>query len=748
MFTRHFLFLSLFLTLLSGCNLIVHTTGEGTVTFDNAQPKKCSNSFLSCFSLGYSDSPIISAHPANGFAFSHWEGDCTGSDTCSLSMNKDHTVRAVFNSHDTSIPEFKPKTDHFFSAPWPNDAYSKNNDGSINLSGYPFEKDSSWGNQIQSLAKETTGFSTNGGTYFQFSTLVDNLSTDDLNSLSDAEKPAYIINLDNSSEKYGALTPATIQTYHKTTPTAELHNLLMVAPKPGYPLLPSTTYGVLLFDDIPLPNTAPSTLLQALDSPYSPTTNISSELFNTLKNQKHLIESVLINYSNRTSTELIAFTVFTTQNPLAIDQAIGNSFSDLSKTNLLDSINFVERIQECWCDTPSCVEAFTINTQFPRFLGGKAPYILGGGNIDISDNKALVKNTETINLLVKVPCDQPKNGQFPLITHAIDTTENWLNRDTEDAFRHKRAIEVLLDAPESDSRRSPVGAVIEDLMNLVDISPRRFFQIVTDFNFLNLRAAKNSHIQYGADLAYAQKIGQLLPEILDHHSITTDKLMTHYQHNPDQLVLSGRSLGAIAISHALAMGAQANMVTLEKPPRPSYLHIAEIASYIEEPKLLDYMVKFSGIDTQKSKIQPLSHLVQTVLEPMDTMNYVHLLNVENMYLVLSTRSDKVHGGDAAFSIATRLENITNAQPIYEDESHMYDVTLDESIHGTPLFSTYRGFNNGKGNQFISVEQSWLGYDEALTRSLRCFSYDTFTKETYDAQTNFVAEYDTSEQQCH
>ena len=80
--------------------LNVEVSGSGTIT--------SSPSGISCgsdCSQEYSDSTSVTltATPSAGFSFDRWEGACTGSASCVVSMSADRNVRAVFSEIDNSL---------------------------------------------------------------------------------------------------------------------------------------------------------------------------------------------------------------------------------------------------------------------------------------------------------------------------------------------------------------------------------------------------------------------------------------------------------------------------------------------------------------------------------------------------------------------------------------------------------------------------------------------------------------------
>ncbi|CAK0760123.1 immune inhibitor A [Gammaproteobacteria bacterium] len=75
--------------------LTVNKTGSGTVT-SNPAGISCGGTCSASFASG--TSVALTAAPASGYTFSGWGGDCSGSDSCQVTMNAAKAVTAIFAS--------------------------------------------------------------------------------------------------------------------------------------------------------------------------------------------------------------------------------------------------------------------------------------------------------------------------------------------------------------------------------------------------------------------------------------------------------------------------------------------------------------------------------------------------------------------------------------------------------------------------------------------------------------------------
>lgn len=738
------LFLLVLFGLIAGCKptLTTHNTGQGTVSVQGVTAA-CKNELPNCYQTEKDVVLTLSAEPADGYVFAGWNGACKGTELCTVKMTDDHTAWAIFLSTSLAAAEFKPGTDRFFSAPWPNDALHRNSDGSLSVKHFPFPKNSRWESQITSLARKTQGFSLNGGSFFTFQTQ----DPGDIEFYegkwsegSSAYHPWILINVDQNSPNYASIVPSTMQMH--TDPDDPNMIQVVITPALGHPLEPDTTYATVLMQNNYISWTQ-SALVRALDEDYHPGLHIDAALFNSLAAQKQAIAMALDQYGVTSKADINAFTYFTTQDPQHLNKAISNTLSRLSTQDVISSVKAINQLQSCMCNGPGCVEAFELVTEVPLFLKGSAPYLFTGGQIEVSDDKAVIQKYTTLHYLLKVPCETFPNGRFPLSVHAMSTLNYWTQYYYEDEDEQRRIMEIMLDAPESNARRlSSTASNLLSFLNTFNVKAGYLLDMLTDFNVLNLNAALGIHHQYAAELFYAELLGRNLPEILQVHLDLDSTTLEHYTPDPERFVLSGRSLGGIAAIHALSMDTWANMATIEKPPRPSYIHIETILQFMFEfsPSLAKHISSYSGIslDLRSPHAQPLAHLTQTVLEPIDTLNYVKGMNTENLFLVLSKIDDPVHGGESAFSLATALEQVSNIQAIFTGQGAYSGSQIYDYMQGEPLFNGFSGYNNSVGNQFISVEDDWLDPTEPTARLEMCFPYDTYAKPYYDSSINMVS----------
>lgn len=748
MFFR-FLFALLVVVNLAGCNLTIHTTGEGEITAemgDQALNNTCTEQRY-CFNLNRGSSVTITASPAEGFVFAGWGGVCSGQagNNCQLQMNSDRVVQASFirDSATSAAPLWVPNTQYFFSAPWPSDLYSLNKNGTVNVDHFPFSEQGPFKNDLQELALQTKGFGLNSASYFQWDSpeWLSSLPISEINQLPPNQRMGIIINVDPNSPFYGGITPAILNRYKPETSRLDLQGLLAVLPEPGSPLLPSTRYAILLIRTDESQGAMPAELLAELDQSYGKATGIPETLFESLKQQKDHIWQVVSDHTQIEVNDILAFTQLTTQDPLVMDRILGDTIRSLPDRAIIDMVKGIEPVTLPYGDpnSPSCYQEFILKTELPNYITGTGLHILGGGRINTAEGKAIPQGVIPADLLVSVPCSPVPEEGFPLRAFASGTSLFW-ELNTE--FEFQQGIHLWLNAPETMERTTEqTDSMVAFFEKYTDIDFETYKHAFIDFNFLNLHSAMNRHHQYAADIGTVLRIGKLLPRIMEQFVDDYGYDPQQFRFNPKVVTLAGRSLGAIAVNLAATQNAtDFTSIATWEAIRPSYLHINNVIKLIEPP--FDAFVQaYSGISGSELA-QPELQLLQAVLEPMDIMNHINSYREKDIYWNLARYGDLLHGGDSSFSMAKALENMTGIRGIngneVSDTEHLGEWLRSPILKPDTFFDPMKD----RPLQLITEDARWEYEDGENT--FRCFTaalaqhnpvtfYDFMTAAYYDTK---------------
>lgn len=501
--------LALLVAAMSGCNIKIYTSGQGTVT---AVAPTC-HVAPDCFQADRGSTITLTAVPATAWRFVAWGGACAGqtSSNCALKVGGDAKVQAVFeqdpyspdvyNREPLVKPAMQPGSPLFFQAPWPNDLYSRNADGTVSTAGLPLPSSGLLIPQIKAMAARTQGFSTRSAAYFQIN-VAKNIWEDFLRYYNKAPFQGAYINIDNRSASFGTVIPAVVS-FHAPSdrrphemPLEQTH-LLMLQPASGYTMEPDTQYSALLMTESSISDFAlqSADLLARLAAPWDASTGMSRAVFDGLRDQQQRLGRALA-MTGKSPADIAAFTAFTTGHPKAVDQAVGKAFAGVSDADIL-AISSVSPVTDASHCATTGVEIATVQTKGPDFVTGSGLHLFGGGNIVIENGVAAIQAQQDLTLKVYFPCRlQGVDEKRALIAHAPSTGSS----NGYSVLYARDAVSVVLTAPETAERLSDSSLQLEKLATLLGFGGVIDTDLLVDFNLFNMNAAISQHVQYGADL--------------------------------------------------------------------------------------------------------------------------------------------------------------------------------------------------------------------------------------------------------
>jgi hypothetical protein len=167
-----------------------------SVSGSNGTVSVSGQSGSSPYTVDKGSSLTLTASANSGFTFSGWSGDCSGSGTCSLTMNTDKAVTATFRSVNPDAPTLSSvtcSTDNACSISWSKAAWT----GDSSLSGFYVRYSTDGTNYTQlSGSKSSTatsatisGLRKNATYYFQVQAFNSSGKTSDWSSSLSAKTP-------------------------------------------------------------------------------------------------------------------------------------------------------------------------------------------------------------------------------------------------------------------------------------------------------------------------------------------------------------------------------------------------------------------------------------------------------------------------------------------------------------------------------------------------------------------------------
>lgn len=418
---------------------------------------------------------------------------------------------------DGLTPLFDYEAGDFFSAPYPNDIFIED-DGTISLPGFTDLCENSFVEKYSDLADVTlTGFSNNAAVYWPFPAPIDpdslpQTSTDTMS----LKSPILLLNVDPDSPELGELTPVEFF-WRPEASLFEPENLLTVAPFDGFPLLPATTYAMILTDGLKSSDGEPlgrnAELVRLLSGAGSDDlTQVYAPLIDWLMENTEVFDPEKVR----------AATVFTTQDPIAemktIHDYIAAEYPDGAIQGDLVDCRYVQKGDDAntWW--------FEGHYTSPNFQSGEIPYAAKGGSVKYDEEGLpIIQATETLDFALSIPPDMtmPEDG-WPIVMIAHGTGgdyNNWV-RSTSDGSRRlvTQAVGLAAIGIDQPLHGNRGGNLSGDLLELYS------------FNFMNPESGRYSFIQSAADTA-------ALTQLIKSGKLVLDK--TVCESWPSQIQYSG-----------------------------------------------------------------------------------------------------------------------------------------------------------------------------------------------------------------
>ena len=144
------------------------------------------------------------------------------------------------------------------------------------------------------------------------------------------------------------------------------------------------------------------------------------------------------------------------------------------------------------------------------------------------------------------------------------------------------------------------------------------------------------------------------------------------------------------------------------------------------PVLFELIASYAGISFPMQDSDPVSHILQTVLEPMDINNILSTVQGKHFYLGLDDWDDPFHGGDSAYSLVGVLSNKAATRTFFKSRS-----TENEDVFKkySTLEINYEHFEINPEEQPVQI------ISNAYSEQRQCFMYNLFIPDRYSTSTN-------------
>jgi len=526
----------------------------------------------------------------------------------------------------------------FFSYPWPNDIRVQP-DGSLDMAGFPIPANNAIVSSIlNSGASITEGFGTNSAIFFQTSGAA--IDTATLPSAEDsilADSPVMLVNLDNP----GAPRTPVLLDIKNTIGVLRPPDLFAVLPYPGHPLDGSTRYAVILFDGIRAPGGAAfgaAPLLAELDDPWDASKPVDATDWADLQAQRAAVYDYVDLHTSWSSTQVIAFTVFTTQDVTADMEAIAAAVEALPPPTPLsrNSGN---------CSGGALRTTVSGQLRLPKWQAGTFPYMSSGGEIVIMSGQAVQQSTEDVALSMTFPCGPaPANG-WPILLF-MSGTGGGANSSNISQLGGNSATNPLPYVVASVAPLYSGDRFVPGLPTPYNQSEFLFF------NYFNPMAARTNQLQQVGDMMYLRRVVEGIQlsaaETGNAAPVQTDDSIE---------VAAGHSQGALTLPQLLAVDPNFDGGFLSAGGGGLYqtiLHRSDVR--------LPLTAVIGPGAFEMDQFHPLVHAVQTFAEIGDAANYAPFAT--NAHIVSTSGLIDGCSPVEAISIIGTAMGLDVANPLY------------------------------------------------------------------------------------
>jgi hypothetical protein len=482
----------------------------------------------------------------------------------------------------------------FFAAPWPSDTRRHAN-GSIDLTGFPGRSTVPLADVVLGRGEAATfGFGTNSAVFFQTTAAIAPASIPVFADLSThLRSSAMLLDLDHPGSP-----PVPLLADFKVPGTAlRPADLLTLLPYPGHPLAPGTRYAAVLFNgltDTSGQRLAPAPIISQLDG--AAPANVSPSTWTQLRDERDAASQAVRSRTLWHPSEMVAFSVFTTQDPTAEMHAIAAAVAALPAPQVLS------RTPDLSACPAGGVSHTTGRLALPRWQQGTPPFINDGGGIVTVNGIAQQQGVELgtsgqgVLLDMAIPCGPAPAAGWPILL--------WMN-GTGGTARAAPITQLGTNLPYAVLSIAPYFSGDRNV-----VAPAPFdtpeFQF---YNYTNPVGARTNELQQAGDMIYLQRIAQGLA-----FGPTEAGGVGHL--DASKVVMAGHSQGALTLPLTLAFDPGVKGAFLSSGGADLYhsiVHRGDVRQLVDgilgsQPGELDIF-------------HPYPQILQTFAEPGDAANY-------------------------------------------------------------------------------------------------------------------------------
>lgn len=469
----------------------------------------------------------------------------------------------------------------FFDAPFPSDL-RRSPEGGLDMTGFP-ERDTQPLVDTYARLGETDldGAGTTAPITFRFDGPLDTTQLPKPMGTLYPSSALFLLDIDPDSPEFGRRIPVEWD-FQETETTFQPTNLLTLAPLPGIPLRPGTTYAAGVTTKVASQHPDFAEVFQRGDPDF--------DAF-------ELLGAALMEQGIGTD-EVATATVFTTQDPITETARIATWLQDNLGPQALDQD--VRMVHE-----GNLFTRYEGTLWLPVWQHGERPYASEGGAFLLVDGEPVMSHWERVTFSLAIPNSEMPQDGWPVVLYAHGTGGDWTSccSDSSRDGQAGRAAEAGLamlgfSQPLHGDRKT--SSTNEELHT---------------FNYFNPASARANFRQGALDIVY-------LAHVLSSRSHTFQGLDPDMVTDPDRTLFMGHSQGGITGAIALPfLGDDIHGAVLSGAGGGLSLSMVyREQGGLDIEGLITDVLGFSG-DEELDPLHPVAGLVQTLSEVTDSANY-------------------------------------------------------------------------------------------------------------------------------
>lgn len=561
--------------------------------------------------------------------------------------------------------QMNPGGGTFLAFPWPNDIRVKA-DGSLDLFRHPGQWHGLIADIVSTGAAGTHGFGSSAGVFFSVTAPVDpgSMPTEE-ESTSDASS-VMLVDIDPASPSHDKRYPVDVE-YDLLGGFYTPASTLSVVPTFGVPLEEGTRHAAILYRglrDVAGQPLRRSPLIDRLEGDWTETTGIPEDTFHALAEQWASVKAYVETSTEWDPDEVVAFTVYTTQEVTPKMVAIARTMGTLADP-LPGNVTVVQN-----CKRPEDTAVLHGTTDLPVWLTGISPYVDQGGDVVVGqDGNAVVQGTETVRFEATFPCRTAPQEGWPVLAAVNGTGGDFqYAKRIRDSFwgDDPAGYATFSIAPTLSGDRLPPELISEARRQLANLGYGALADLVLAedgilyFNFFNGVAGKNNQRQQAADIVWLSRFARSFDLPADtvgaESDLTTDDATMAY---------FGHSQGAVPAPIAFRVDGSYGAAFLSAPGGGfihSILHRRDIREIVNGILLF-------GDELDDHHL--LAHIVQTLAEEGDPTVYATDMQVPHVLM-----TEGIHDGCSIREAAEQVAGAARfpvAEPVLRPPHVIEDV---------------------------------------------------------------------------